>query len=64
MGCDEISLAGSPRASPYAQGHGPCIFCGPQDRGDLPPTAGELRSLHDFEKKALSLWTTLFYYKL
>ena len=26
MGCDEISLAGSPHASPYAQGHGPCIF--------------------------------------
>jgi hypothetical protein len=43
---------------------GRVFFCGPQDRGDLPPAAGELRSFHDSKKKALSLWTTLFYYKL
>ena len=26
IGCDWISLAGSPRASPYTQGRWPCIF--------------------------------------
>ncbi|MCF0152736.1 MAG: hypothetical protein HUJ82_05420 [Megasphaera sp.] len=30
---------------------GPCILCGPQDRGGLPSAACELRSSHDPEKK-------------